>query len=50
LGDTPINIASRYGHLEVVKYLYEQCHATITERTIRIASYEVKEYLRSKKK
>ena len=28
-GLAPINIASKNGHLEVVKYLYETCHANI---------------------
>ena len=44
-----INWASSNGHLEVVKYLYETCHAKITEKTIKNAkAKEIKEYLQKR--
>ncbi len=39
--------ASQNGHLEVVKYLHEQCHATITEKTKRNSRGIVRTYLES---
>ena len=50
-GFTPLFNASENGHLEVVKYLHEECHAVITESTINAArTEEIKEYLRKNKK
>ena len=37
-GNTPINEASRNGHLDVVKYLYETCHAKIPDNAINEAT------------
>ena len=48
-GSTPINRASFNGSIEVVKYLYETCHAKVDDKAINNASsnghFEIKEYL-----
>ena len=31
-GNTPINNASKNGHLETIKYLYESCHVNVDIR------------------
>ena len=41
------NNASINGRLDVVKYLYETCHATISDDIINIASQKFKDYLLS---
>jgi ankyrin repeat protein len=46
-GWTPINYASWNGYLDVVKYLHEECHATITDEAISKArSKDIREYLK----
>ena len=44
---TPINDASKNGHLEAVKYLYETCHVKITDRVINTAERNCKQYLKN---
>ena len=49
-GFTPIILASEKGHLNVVKYLHEECHATITDGAISLArNDEIRSYLQSKR-
>ena len=42
-----ISKASSSGNLELVKYLYETCHAEITGYVINCSTKEIKEYFDS---
>ena len=47
---TPLHVASGTGHLDIVKYLVEECHAQITIETIQATrDISIKRYLQSKK-
>ena len=48
-GRTPINKASYCNNLDIIKYLYETCHAKITEKNLRVTcKSKCYEYIRSK--
>ena len=48
--DICLVLASARGHLEVVKYLHEECHADVTDEAIsRAKNDEIRRYLQSKR-
>ena len=53
-GHTALHRASSFGHLDVVKYLIEECHAKVTDEIIediksgRIKNKKIATYLLSK--